>query len=116
MVQRVNVLHVRGKGMKKLIISAMLLFVSSMARADIQIPVSGKCHVVASMAGTVQRIRVEYKVKQEEMLARAKEHTPQELQNLMFSIIRMVYESVPDLVNPVDVYRAVALDCMGTEV
>ncbi len=98
----------------KAMVLGVLLGTSSIAVAD-KFPVSGKCHMIGSMAGTIQRIRMKDNIDINTMLSRADIYTPNNLKPLMKSIINSVYNNVPLGVSPTQVYERYTIDCMGIE-
>ena len=99
----------------KVLVLGLLLSASTIASAD-KPPTEYQCSVVSSMAGTVQRVRVEYGVTVEEMRVRAIKHTPPALRGVMLEVINMVYSSVSPTATPKDVYTGFMFSCTGVEV
>lgn len=99
----------------KVLVLSLLLSASTIASAD-KPPTDYQCNVVSSMAGTVQRVRVEYGVTVEEMRVRAIAHTPLELRGVMLEVINIVYSGVSPEATPEDVYTSFMISCIGVEV
>ncbi len=93
--------------------SVVTLLMESVASADEQ---TSQCQIMGSMAGTVQRMRIEYDVTHSEMIERANKHTPPELLELMIVVIDGVYDYVPFKNSPEKVFKAYVVSCLGTEV
>jgi len=99
----------------KVLLLGLLLLTSSIASAD-KPPTEYQCNVVSSMAGTVQRVRIDYGVSVEEMKVRAIKHTPKELRSVMLDVIDIVYGGISPTAKPEDVYSAFMISCTGVEV
>jgi len=99
----------------KVLVLSLLLSASTIASAD-EPPTEYQCSVVSSMAGTVQRLRVDYGITAEEMMVRAIKHTPLELRSVMLEVINIVYSTVSPKAAPKDVYTGFMISCTGVEV
>lgn len=99
----------------KVLVLGLLLSASSMVSAD-EVPTEYQCNVFASMAGTVQRLRLAYDVTVTEMRLKAIEHTPIKLREVMLRVITIVYSGVSPTATPEEVYKGFRDSCTGVGV